>query len=154
MNKRYRPNVAAIIQRADGKLLVAQRSDYPESWQMPQGGIDRGEDPVTAVQREIHEEVALPASSYRIVEQRGPYRYDFPSGPDRRGFDGQEQTYFLCRMLADKPPAIDLDHGCGEFLAVRWVGIEDFPIHLVPAMKQGVYRNVIKDFFGVDLKCH
>jgi putative (di)nucleoside polyphosphate hydrolase len=154
MTERYRPNVAAIIQRADGKLLIAQRSDYPECWQFPQGGIDKGENPASAVQREIHEEIALPASAYRIVEQRGPYRYDFPEGPDRRGFVGQEQTYFLCRLLADSPPEIDLEHGCGEFLAVQWVGIEDFPVHLGPPMKQSVYLNVITDFFGVDLKSH
>jgi putative (di)nucleoside polyphosphate hydrolase len=155
MTERYRPNVAAIIQRGDGKLLIAQRSDYPECWQFPQGGIDKGEDPRAAVKREIQEEIALPATAYRIVEQRGPYRYNFPKGPDHRGFVGQEQTYFLCRLLGDPPPSIDLDHaGCGEFLAVRWVGVEGFPVHLAPPMKQGVYANVITDFFGVDLKSH
>lgn len=154
MKKRYRPNVAAIIQRTDGKLLIAQRSDYPECWQFPQGGIDKDEDPVAAVQREILEEVALPASSYRIVDQRGPYCYDFPSGPDSRGFDGQEQTYFLCKLLTNNPTELDLDNTCGEFLAVRWVSIEDFPVNLAPPMKQGVYRDVIEDFFGVNLKCN
>ena len=41
MKKRYRPNVAAILQRPNGLVLIAQRSDYPESWQFPQGGVDR-----------------------------------------------------------------------------------------------------------------
>lgn len=152
MKKRYRPNVAAILQRADAKLLIAQRSDHPDCWQFPQGGIDDGEDALAAVQREILEEIALPSSAYRIVEQRGPYRYDFPAGPDRRGFDGQEQTFFLCRLLAEDPPEIDLADSCGEFLAVRWVPIADFPVYLAHPMKQNVYRNVIRDFFAVNLK--
>lgn len=154
MRKRYRPNVAAIIQRADGKLLIAQRSDYPECWQFPQGGVDQGEDLTTALRREILEEIALPATAYQIVEQRGPYRYDFPAGPDRRGYCGQEQIYFLCRLLTDTTPEIDLEKGCGEFLAVRWVSAEKFPVDLAPPMKQAVYHNVIRDFFGADLKCH
>ena len=53
MAKRYRPNVAAILQRGDGCVLIGQRADYPESWQFPQGGIDAGESPEDAARREI-----------------------------------------------------------------------------------------------------
>lgn len=148
MKKRYRANVAAILQRADGCVLIARRSDYPESWQFPQGGIDPGESPEEAVRREVLEEVAVPPSAYRITESSGPYRYEFPAGPDKRGFSGQEQHYFVCSMIGPDAPEIDLAAGCGEFTEVRWIPVEDFPVHLAPPMKQAVYREVLRRHFG------
>jgi len=146
--KRYRPNVAAILHRADGRVLIAQRSDFPESWQFPQGGIDAGESPEAAVRREVFEEVGVPPTAYELGPRRGPYRYDFPGGLDRRGFAGQEQWYFLCRMHEWPTPEINLAETCGEFLAVRWVDLADFPVHLAPPMKQDVYRAVLRDLRG------
>ena len=148
MPKLYRPNVAAIIQRADGRVLIGQRSDYPESWQFPQGGVDRGESAEEAVRREVREEVGLPEHLYKVTEHRGPYRYDFPTGPDRRGFHGQEQTYFLCVLLGSAAPECDLAGTCGEFAALQWVEVGHFPLDAVPPIKRDVYRAVLRDFFG------
>jgi len=148
MGKRYRSNVAAILQRSDGRIFIARRSDYPESWQFPQGGVDDGEKPREALGREVAEEVALPPGAYRIAEERGGYRYDFPEGPDRRGFHGQEQTYFLCLLEEGTEAQADPLKGCGEFTEARWVAADDFPHHLVPPMKRAVYRRVLRDFFG------
>lgn len=148
MAKRYRPNVAAILQRNDGRILIARRSDHPDSWQFPQGGVAEGEDSSEALRREVAEEVALDADAYRIAAVRDGYRYDFPSGPDRRGFHGQEQTYFLCLLEEGTDEKADPSKGCGEFTEARWVKVEDFPHHLVPPMKQAVYRQVLRDFFG------
>jgi putative (di)nucleoside polyphosphate hydrolase len=148
MSKRYRPNVAAIIRLPDSRVLIGERSDFPGSWQFPQGGIDPGEDPEQAVRREVAEEVGLPAGLYDVRERRGPYRYDFPSGPDRRGYHGQEQWYFRCDLHGPEEPAIDLARTCGEFTGVRWVALGDFPLAAVPPMKQEVYRAVLRDFFG------
>jgi putative (di)nucleoside polyphosphate hydrolase len=148
MDKRYRPNVAAVLQRSDGKILIARRSDYPESWQFPQGGIGKQESAKEALAREVAEEVALSAGRYLVAAERGGYRYEFPGGPDRRGFHGQEQTYFLCRLAAGAEKEIDPARGCGEFTEATWVDAEDFPHHLVPPMKQAVYRKVLEDFFG------
>ncbi len=147
MKKRYRPNVAAILQRTDGLVLIGQRADYPESWQFPQGGIDRGETAEDAVRREIEEEVDIAPGAYTIAARSGPHRYDFPSGRDRRGHDGQEQIYFLCRLHGPVEPKIDLAATCGEFAAVRWVSVEGFPVHLAPPMKQDVYRAVLRGLF-------
>ena len=148
MSKKYRLNVAAIIVRHDGYVLICRRSDYPESWQFPQGGLDKGEDPVEAVRREVGEEIALPPTAYEIVNSKGPYRYDFPEGVDRRGFHGQEQTYFLCRLKEGAEAEVKPDCGCGEFTEARWAETGSFPFGLVPPMKQAVYRQVMQDFFG------
>lgn len=150
MNKHYRSNVAAILQRSDGRVLIARRSDFPESWQFPQGGIDPGETPQEALRREVSEEIALDPESYRIIAERGGYRYDYPSGKDRRGYAGQEQTYFLCSLEGNAVSAINPRHGCGEFTEVDWVSPSTFPFHLVPPMKQKVYRCVLQDFFPLN----
>lgn len=147
VTKHYRSNVAAILQNRSGQILIGQRSDFPESWQFPQGGVDAGEQEEEAIKREILEEIALPFSCYEIVRRRGPYRYDFPGGRDSRGFYGQQQIYFLCRLRVGDVPVMDLQKSCGEFVALRWVSVEEFPIQLVPPMKQEVYRKVLHDFF-------
>jgi putative (di)nucleoside polyphosphate hydrolase len=150
MAKHYRRNVAAILQRSDGLILIARRSDYPESWQYPQGGAGKGEPEEEALRRDVEEEVALPPGHYRIVSSRGGYRYDFPAGPDRRGFAGQEQTYFLCLLEPGAEGQVDAGRGCGEFTEQAWVEVASFPYHLVPQMKRDVYREVLRDFFPAD----
>lgn len=148
MAARYRPNVAAIIRRTDGRILIARRSDYPESWQFPQGGISRNEKPEEALKREVAEEIALTPQSYRITAERAGYRYDFPTGPDRRGFHGQQQTYFLCELKEGAEGEVVPQQGCGEFTEAAWVLPDAFPFDLVPPMKRAVYRRVLRDFFG------
>lgn len=154
MARRYRPNVAAILQHSDGRILIARRSDYPESWQFPQGGMDKGEKPDEALRRELEEEVAVPPETYRIVAKREGYRYAFPDGPDRRGFHGQEQTYFLCRLAEGAETKVNPLRGCGEFTEARWVQPDFFPLELVPPMKQSVYQRVLRDFFGIERDWH
>lgn len=154
MSKRYRPNVAAVLQRADGRVLIGQRSDYPDSWQLPQGGIDRGESAEDALRREVLEEVGIGPERYAIAARSGPHRYDFPFGEDRHGFSGQEQTYFLCPLNETGHPEIDLSATCGEFQAVRWVEVANFPVHLAPPMKQQVYRDVLERLFAVSADSH
>ena len=148
MPKRYRPNVAAILQRADGRVLIGQRSDYPDSWQLPQGGIDHGESAEEALHREVREEVGSGPERYAITAQTGPHRYDFPFGEERRGFGGLEQTCFLSRLNETGDAEIELSATCGEFQAVRWVEVANFPVHLAPPMKQQVYRDVLERLFA------
>ena len=154
MKKRYRTNVAAILQRADGKILIARRSDHPESWQFPQGGVAKGESADEALRREVLEEVSLAPSFYRLDKFRSGYRYDFPAGPDRRGFSGQEQIYFLCLLQPGAENEVDPVRGCGEFTESSWVDTSSFPLHLVPPMKRAVYQRVLQDFFGAGCECH
>ena len=146
---RYRPNVAAILRRADGKILVGERSDVPGGWQFPQGGQKQKETPEQALTRELLEEVGLRPESYRFVKQRGPYRYLFTNGRTKDGFHGQEQTYFLLEL--DDAAAVDVATAEPEFRAVQWIKPAEFVLDWVPGFKREVYRQVFLDFFGVVL---
>ncbi|HZC34167.1 MAG TPA: NUDIX domain-containing protein [Chthoniobacterales bacterium] len=147
---KFRPNVAAIVRRADGRILVGERSDRPGCWQFPQGGINHLEAPEAALQRELQEEISLPPNSYRVIDRRGPYRYRFPPGRKKEGFNGQEQTYFLVDLLAPHfEPSPDTPHP--EFRAIRWIWPHEFEISWVPSFKREVYRQVLSDFFHVGL---
>jgi putative (di)nucleoside polyphosphate hydrolase len=144
--KRYRSNVAAIVENLNGDLLIGRRHDYPESWQFPQGGVDGGESLREAMHRELQEEAGLKPDTYELIHQTETYRYDFPAGPDARGFSGQEQVYFLLRGNSPQAQSLpDPAQTCGEFTAFRWAPVHGFPVHLAPPMKQDVYRLVLQE---------
>jgi putative (di)nucleoside polyphosphate hydrolase len=143
----YRPNVAAIIQRSDNKILVGERSDVAGCWQFPQGGIKPRETPDQALERELLEEVGLPGGSYRIIERKGPYRYLFDKGRTKEGFHGQEQIYFLIELLPGFEPKHETSDP--EFRALNWIVPSEFDIEWVPPFKREVYRQVLSLFFGV-----
>ena len=149
----YRPNVAGLLVRKDGKLLICERSRQEGAWQFPQGGIDPGETALEAVRREIGEEVGFLPSQYDVVESRSGYRYDYP--PEvleyvrekrHQPFVGQEQEYFLCRLHEDAPEP-SLDHR--EFCAYRWITPDEFKLEWLPEFKKEVYARVLADFFNV-----
>lgn len=148
----YRPNVAAILQKPNGKIFVAERLDYSGSWQFPQGGVDKGEDLIAAVKRELEEETGIRPSSYDIVACRTGYRYKFPGGHLKKGkFCGQDQTYFLCLWKGNKKE-IDLRHHTREFSSYKWIKPEKFLLSWVPKFKRPVFKRVMKDFFDVKAK--
>ena len=152
MERLYRPNVAGLLVREDGKLLVCERSRQKGAWQFPQGGIDPGETALEAVKREVREEVGFLPSQYDVVESRGGYRYDYP--PEvleyvrekrQQPFVGQEQEYFLCRLRADAPEP-SLDHR--EFCAYR-----DSPGRVQAGVAAGVQEGGVRQGSGGFLQC-
>jgi putative (di)nucleoside polyphosphate hydrolase len=147
---RYRFNVAAILKRADGKVLVGERSNVAGAWQFPQGGVKKYETGLKALSRELLEELSLGSAYYRIIDSKGPYRYLFPPGRTKEGFDGQEQTYFLVEFIGTDSN-IDVTTDEPEFVRFRWVKPSEFQIDWVPKFKREVYRKVFWDFFGVVL---
>jgi putative (di)nucleoside polyphosphate hydrolase len=147
---RFRPNVGAIIKRADGKILVGERTKVAGAWQFPQGGLKRSETPREALSRELKEEVSLGPAHYRVVESKGPYRYVFPPGRTKEGFDGQEQTYFLIEFTGTDSN-ISVSTEDPEFVRLRWIEPKEFQIAWVPRFKRDVYRQVFIDFFGIAL---
>lgn len=150
MRERFRQNVAALLVDGKGRLLICERRDFKDSWQFPQGGIDRGETPLEALHREMEEEIGLLPHHYKVLRQESGYRYFFPETSRAwRKFAGQEQTYFLCKMLGTDAD-ISLDKHHPEFVTWRWIDPEDFDYAWLPPFKHPVYRAVFRDFFDID----
>jgi len=153
---RYRPNVAILLVDGEGKLLICERIDNEGAWQFPQGGVDKGEGFLAAMQREVKEEIGLKKKHYELIELRSGYRYKYPHDlgmKKKRKHDciGQEQTYFLCLLKADKKK-INIDQPSPEFRDTKWIKPKDFKLKWVPEFKQEVYRQVMKEFFKCNIK--
>ncbi|HEY8602991.1 RNA pyrophosphohydrolase [Tsuneonella suprasediminis] len=148
----YRPCVGVMLVNADGKVFVGMRIDNKDSghWQMPQGGIDKGEDGETAALRELAEETGVTADNITLLKAiREPVRYDLPDeliGKLWGGrFRGQEQIWYLARFHGEDS-AIDLNaHDPAEFCEYRWIDPDDLPDLIVP-FKKRVYRTVLEEF--------
>ncbi len=152
MESSYRPNVAAIIRRGDGRILVAERLNFKPAWQFPQGGVDRGEDLIAAMFREVEEEIGVSRALLTLVECRTGYRYKFPNEYLKKGkFCGQEQTYFLCDFHGEDTD-IDVVQKPREFRRWKWVKPKKFRLEWAPQFKQPVFRRVMHDFFAIKLR--
>lgn len=141
--------------RPDGYLLICERWQISGAWQFPQGGVDDGESLLEALKREVFEEIGLRPVDYDILESKGGYRYLYPDEVRKRkvkkhGCAGQEQTYFLCEVLPTAPE-VNTNQKPREFGKHCWIHPEDFDLGWVPAFKRDVYRQVMKDFFELDL---
>lgn len=152
----YRPNVAAIFTRSDGKILICERLDTPNAWQFPQGGIDKGENPEEALKREIEEETGFTPDQYTILTQKGSYKYDYPSDVLAKKklkhpeYIGQQQDYFLCKLSDDSLiPRLEQDHP--EFSQYKWIHPNEFQLSWLPDFKKQTYSQVFLDFFQVTL---
>jgi putative (di)nucleoside polyphosphate hydrolase len=146
---RYRPNVAAILQNDEGRILICERIDISGAWQFPQGGMEPGETHEQALERELMEELSLARGDYEVLASKGPYRYVLGGSRTKKGYHGQEQQYFLLRLTAPES-RINVDTEQREFRGWRWVAPEEFDLRWLPPMKREVYRLVLRDFFNVD----
>ncbi|MES2096194.1 MAG: RNA pyrophosphohydrolase [Pseudomonadota bacterium] len=143
----YRPCAGIMLINRDGLAFAGQRIDTTvEAWQMPQGGIDPGEDAEAAAIRELGEEIGIgPDAVELIAEAPGEFFYDLPDdlvGKVWKGkWRGQRQKWFLYRFLGDDG-AIDLATEHPEFNAWRWVDPADLPALIVP-FKRELYEAVL-----------
>lgn len=152
---RYRPNVAALIVRADGSLLICERWTVPGAWQFPQGGVDAGESLEAALFREVKEEIGIGQKHLTILKKRSGYRYLYPEEVRQKklrkhGNQGQEQTYYLC-ALSDTAPPVNVNQKPREFRGYRWIDPAEFDLDWLPDFKRDVYRQVMLDFFDITL---
>ncbi len=146
----YRQNVGVMLMNHAGEVFVGQRLDSEvAAWQMPQGGIDKGEDPRTAALRELEEETGVSRGLVEIVaETEGWVAYDLPHDlvPKiwKGRYRGQEQKWFLMRFKGtDADVKIDQEHP--EFSAWRWIAPADLAGQIVP-FKRAVYEAVLAEF--------
>jgi putative (di)nucleoside polyphosphate hydrolase len=148
----YRPCVGVMLVNSDGRVFVGKRIDNKEgdAWQMPQGGVDDGEELRPAALRELAEETGLRDELVTIIAQtREELLYDLPDaliGKLWKGkYRGQRQTWFLARF-AGTDTDIRLDaHEPPEFCEWKWVAPETLPDLIVP-FKRRVYRSVLEEF--------
>ena len=154
----YRPCVGTMVLNRDGLVFIGRRTEGPEHvdlthvWQMPQGGIDTGEDPWPAALRELHEETNI-----RSVEKLGEIDewlpYDLP--PDiakevwKGRYRGQTQKWYALRFVGPDSEINITEPGGGahkpEFVQWRWEKLEKTPELVVP-FKQPVYNRVVREF--------
>ncbi|WP_138468965.1 RNA pyrophosphohydrolase [Poseidonocella sp. HB161398] len=146
----YRQNVGVMLVNAQNRVFVAQRIDNPgPALQMPQGGIDKGEDPRTAALRELEEETGVsPALVTVEAETAGWIAYDLPVDllPRLWGgkFRGQEQKWFLLRFHGSDDQ-IDIATEHPEFSEWHWVPLDEVVERIVP-FKRAVYEQVVDEF--------
>ncbi|WP_420861615.1 RNA pyrophosphohydrolase [Algirhabdus cladophorae] len=148
----YRPNVGMVLINQHNQIFAAQRLDrYMDAWQMPQGGIDPGEDPEVAALRELEEETGVTSDLVEILGQSdGWLPYDLPHElvPKlwKGKYRGQEQKWFLFRFLGqDADINIETEHP--EFSKWTWMGKDELLQKIVP-FKQDVYSAVFAEFEG------
>jgi putative (di)nucleoside polyphosphate hydrolase len=146
----YRPGVGIMLLNREGSVFVGRRIDMPaglSAWQMPQGGIDRGETPREAAIRELHEEIGTDRAEI-LGETEGWLHYDLPpdivGNPWRGRYRGQRQKWFAMRFTGvdgDIDPAAT-EHP--EFDAWEWVRAERLPELIVP-FKRALYVAVLDE---------
>jgi putative (di)nucleoside polyphosphate hydrolase len=148
----YRRGAGIMLVNRDGKVFVAARNDNPQdAWQMPQGGLDDGEEPWAGILRELEEETGIaPRLVEKIAEHPQLLRYELPEAWRGRLWDGkwigQEQVWFLARFLGTDHD-VDLATEHPEFRQWKWVEPNEVPELIVP-FKRDLYRRLLKDFSG------
>ena len=150
MTPEYRPAAAVMLLNADDRVFVAQRLDsILDAWQMPQGGIDPGEDARAGALRELEEETGIGPHLVEIVTQSSrELLYNLPSelaGKLWKGrYAGQRQSWFLMRFLGtDADVNLATEHP--EFSRFRWVDPWRLP-DLIVDFKRQLYEDVLAEF--------
>lgn len=144
----YRPCAGMMVLNRDNKVFVARRIGLAsEYWQMPQGGIDKGEDPLDASLRELEEEIGT--RNVKLMFSLDEWLlYDLPDelvGKVWKGrYRGQKQKWFLFRFLgADSDINIVTEHP--EFSEWKWTELDEVARNIVP-FKRDIYETIVQKF--------
>jgi len=145
----FRANVGIVISDGKGKVFLAKRVGQ-QSWQFPQGGIDKGESVEQALYRELYEEVGLESSDVKIIQRTKRWlHYRIPEAMQRKRSKplciGQKQKWFFLQMTGDAAKVRFDTSGTPEFDDWEWVNYW-YPINAVISFKSNVYRNALQEF--------
>ena len=150
MNKQKLPmrkGVGIIVLNKNNHVFVGKRKDNPgNNWQMPQGGVDKGEDFITAMKRELYEETSI--KNIKILKQiNRTYEYELPEnlvGIIWKGkFRGQKQKWFITKFLGEDNE-INLNTKHQEFIDWRWIDPKKLP-DIIVSFKKDLYINLLKE---------
>ena len=142
-----RTGVGIIVLNNNNQVFVGKRKDNPvDKWQMPQGGVDKGEDFITAMRRELIEETSI--KNIKILKEiQNMYQYELPKnlvGIIWKGkFRGQRQKWFITKFLG-KDDEINLDTQHPEFIDWKWIDPKDLP-EVIVDFKKELYLNLLKE---------
>jgi len=142
-----RTGVGVIVLNNNNQVFVGKRKDNPgDKWQMPQGGVDKGEDFITAMRRELIEETSI--KNIKILKEiKNMYQYELPNnliGIIWKGkFRGQRQKWFITKFLG-KDDEINLDTQHPEFIDWKWIDPQELPKVIVDFKKE-LYLNLLKE---------
>jgi putative (di)nucleoside polyphosphate hydrolase len=142
-----RTGVGIIVLNNNNQVFVGKRKDNPgDKWQMPQGGVDKGEDFITAMRRELIEETSI--KNIKILKEiQNMYQYELPDnlvGIIWKGkFRGQRQKWFITKFLG-KDDEINLETPQPEFIDWKWIDPQDLP-EVIVDFKKELYVNLLKE---------
>ena len=142
-----RTGVGIIVLNNNNQVFVGKRKDNPgDKWQMPQGGVDKGEDFITAMKRELIEETSI--KNIKILKEiQNMYQYELPNnliGIIWKGkFKGQRQKWFITKFLG-KDDEINLDTQHPEFIDWKWIDPQELP-EVIVDFKKELYLNLLKE---------
>ena len=142
-----RIGVGIVVLNVKNKVFVAKRKDNPiDKWQMPQGGVDNGEDFLKAMKRELFEETGI--KNIKIIKKiEKMYEYELPEnlvGIIWKGkYRGQKQKWFITKFLGNDEE-INLNTGNPEFIEWKWIDVEKLPDVIVD-FKKKLYIDILKE---------
>ena len=142
-----RIGVGIIVLNKQNKIFVGKRKDNPgDKWQMPQGGVDEGEDYITAMKRELLEETSI--QNIKIIKEIDKiYQYELPKnlvGIIWKGkYRGQKQKWFITRFLGEEKE-INLNTKHAEFIDWKWIEPKFLP-EVIVNFKKDLYLNLLKE---------
>ena len=142
-----RTGVGIIVLNKQNKIFVGKRKDNPgDKWQMPQGGVDEGEDYITAMKRELLEETSI--QNIEIIKEIDKiYQYELPEnlvGIIWKGkYRGQKQKWFIIRFLGEEKE-INLNTKHAEFIDWKWIEPKFLP-EVIVNFKKNLYINLLKE---------
>ena len=142
-----RTGVGIIVLNNNNQVFVGKRKDNPgDKWQMPQGGVDKGEDFITAMRRELIEETSI--KNIKILKEiQNMYQYELPNnlvGIIWKGkFRGQRQKWFITKFLG-QDDEINLETQHPEFIDWKWIDPQELP-EVIVDFKKELYLNLLKE---------